>query len=237
MNTFERLDALRANPPLRLTYPAGKKVAWGSDSHYVMDPFMKNYKKHLNALEYYFQAGFVVVFLGDHRDLWRFDIEKIAGRIIYLWGYEEEKQHKGQIVRIGGNHDYEGGHPEAAIITVGSREIFCAHGHQGEWINDEGWELGKLLVRYGVAAIENLGIDVSVLPGSDDRHARQRVDLLDWANSRKADAVFGHIHHLEEVGYYRNCGSGVELDRESVEFLDDGQFHLAKWTTEGRIEI
>jgi len=226
MTIRERLNLLYEKPPLQVTYPAGKKLVFMSDSHLGFDKFMGNYRVHLEALKHYFEAGYMVIFLGDHYDLWRKDnLTEIKNELLYLCDFEDLYQ---SLLRIGGNHDRILGFPEAVLITVGEDQFFCAHGHQGDWINDEGWELGRALVRYPLNAMEELGIDTSKFPGSDQHHADQRIDLIDWANEREVVSIFGHIHLMEHVGFYWNCGSGIGDGRECIEY--DGELKLKRWT-------
>jgi hypothetical protein len=95
----------------------------------------------------------------------------------------------------------------AAIFEGFNKKFFFYHGHIGDWPNDEGWKIGRAMVRMA----DELGIDPHSSPhaSSIDRHATVRSLMLDLAYNNTDWEIFtGHTHFYEERGYY-NSGSPI----------------------------
>jgi predicted phosphodiesterase len=223
MSTFSRLDALyKSCPRIKLEPPvvfiADTHLGDGSKADNFW-PYRFNFEK---AIEKYLPPWKIVT-LGDIYDHWQFGVKAIRDA-----GYSRPLLLllDAAVIKVRGNHDWEmeereGSicHPhEAALLTIGGQEIFVAHGHQGDWINDGGRGLGRFLVRYLWTPLERLGVKQPPMPGS--RHERQRVALVDWANTGKVLSVFGHTHTQENTGYAWICESPTTGKMRFIEFTD-----------------
>lgn len=214
MSTFSRLDGLYKTCPRIILEPP---VVFIADTHLGDGSKADNFWPHRFEFERAIRKywGWKVITLGDIWDHWQFGMKSIlaAGYPLILLDMLSNA-----ILKIPGNHDWEMGGPEAALLTIGGQEIFVTHGHQGDWINDGGRGLGRFLVRYFWTPLERLGIKEPTLPG--DRHAAQRVDLIDWANTRGVTSVFGHIHSACHVGDAWICESPTTGNMRFIEYTD-----------------
>lgn len=203
MNTSERLDALRKNPPLRIKLK-GPGVVF-SDTHWgdgsKPDHFWPNWELFEKIILDYKLRGFTTFINGDWKDCWKFDFTTK----VYVDHFD---------YKISGNHDRELGHPEVAIIEWSESEVFVAHGHQGEWLTDEGAEISEEIIKHIWRNLEELGLSES----SQDRHSAQRQRLIDWANAQEIPCIFGHTHYQEQQGKYWNSGSSVTAGR--IEWIE-----------------
>jgi predicted phosphodiesterase len=207
MDTSERLDALLKNPPLKIKLP-GPAVVF-SDTHWgdgsKPDHFWFNWPLFEKVILDYKQRGFTTFVLGDWKDLWKFNFFTK----VYVDYFD---------VKIGGNHDRRLGHPEAAVIEWPNGEVFVAHGHQGEWLCDEGAGLSEEVIEHLWKNLEEMGLKESM----GDRHSAQRQCLVEWSNAQAMPSVFGHIHFREQDGKYFNIGSSVNPGRVECLELNEG---------------
>jgi hypothetical protein len=226
MKTDEALDSLYANCPV-LRMP--KRIVFMSDTH-IDDTadtgdFTPNLQLFMEADAHYRENGYAIIRPGDVYDLWAYEWKDIRD------AYPNLIRTLSGDVLLYGNHDhaFKDAWPEALILKTGDTEIFTCHGHRGDWINDEGWEIARWMVRHPGHMLEEMGINVDP-PGSINRHAIQRERLVKWADSRKVRSVFGHIHFLETSKYYNCCGSSKTHGKvECLEFDETG-FHERTWT-------
>lgn len=215
--TATRLDALRKTCP-RIAIPP--PVVFIADTHVCDGSKADNLWPHRfrfeKATERYGKPWKVVT-LGD-----MFDFHQATWEAIWKAGYSKDLLNwlLNAVIRIPGNHDLEMGGPEAVILEVGGQEIFCAHGHQGDRWSDQWAGIGRFFVRYFWTPIERLGIKQPDLPGN--RHAAQRVNLVDWSNERKIPSVYGHIHTYESTGFCHVCESPTTGNMRFLEFTSHG---------------
>jgi hypothetical protein len=204
MNTTRRLDTLRKNPPLRIKL-TGPAVVF-SDTHWgdgtKVDHFWPVHEKFEKVVFDYKARGFTTIINGDWKDLWKFNWITKYG-IIFDYA-------------IGGNHDRRLGNPEAAIIECSGGEIFIAHGHQGEYLCDEGAGISEEVIEHIWKHLEELGLSES----SDDRHAEQHKRLVEWANKQDVPCIFSHIHYLEHNDKYWNSGYGCRFERVEIDNIN-----------------
>lgn len=224
MTTSERLDFLLAHPPLMLPY--FPKVVFFSDLHMgdagPADDFKTNEKLFCKIFEYYLRENFIPFLLGDTEELWQFNRKEV----INIYG----EAYFGDCHLIKGNHDAELNLPEA-ILLINDKPILLIHGHQGDWINDKYWKIGRWFARYPWKILEYIGFQDNWFSPSKNmkRHELVRMNLMNWANDKKITLVCGHVHSQEHYGYYWNVGSGVIPGRiECIEFVD-GILMLKVW--------
>lgn len=212
MSTKSRLDKLyKAAPRIRL--PEDCKILWISDLHIgdggPEDDFRKNAGLFDSTINEYLNQGYVIYGLGDLYDLWETK-NPIPCPLLM------------NINKIKGNHDNSLSYPEAIVLQIGNLEIFCCHGMQGDWVNDNGQWVGKLFVKWVWVPLQWIGWhDVQL--SKKKRHERQEKRLCEWANKQIFPSMFGHTHLLADIGKYKNAGSWVQMGGEAIEF-SNGKF-------------
>jgi UDP-2,3-diacylglucosamine pyrophosphatase LpxH len=113
--------------------------------------------------------------------------------------------------------------------------IFLIHGNQGDFINDRGWKLGRVLVRYLWRMLELAGIkDPTRAAKSDDKKNKVEENLMKWAEMENKMLIAGHTHrpNFPKVGepMYFNDGSCVHPRCITAIEIDKGEIALVKWT-------
>jgi UDP-2,3-diacylglucosamine pyrophosphatase LpxH len=113
------------------------------------------------------------------------------------------------------------------------QEIFVVHGHQGDFINDQGWKFAMLLLRYFWRFAHVVGF---VNPASPARNMfkRHKVERMynKWIQENKLMLICGHTHRQkfpknDELPYF-NTGccirtrsiTGIELVNSQIQMVD-----------------
>lgn len=113
-------------------------------------------------------------------------------------------------------------------------KIFLTHGHQGDFINDTGWKLGRFLVRYLWRRLELLGINdptrTSINPKKKNKIERK---LMEWSSQNNQMLIAGHTHRpsfpkIGEIMYF-NDGSCVQPSSITAIEIENGSIALVKW--------
>lgn len=138
-----------------------------------------------------------------------------------------------------------------------SNKIFMTHGHQGDFINDTVWWLGRFLVRYVWRTVELLGMkDPTSSYVSDNKKNVLEMRITKWAEERKQITIAGHTHRpafpMPGESFYFNdgccihprCITGIEINQGrivlvkwSVMTRDDGVMYVGKTILEGPVPI
>ncbi len=226
MSVKSRLDKLWDNGGCVCLSPSSKLV-FMSDFHAndggPTDDLMKNKALLVKTLSYYLNVGYTLILLGDILDLWeQNDIEKIRSiypeLFIIFYKFDALKR----LIQIKGNHDGGLDLSEYQILKVGELKLFCIHGYQGDWPNDNGSFVGKFFVRYIWTPLQWVGFE-DMQARKRKRHEAQEKKLKEWADDRKVVTICGHTHRLGNHKYYKNSGSWVYMGGNAIEFMD-GQF-------------
>jgi len=237
MKVEERLDGLLSSPDLIwLTFTEKDKLVFFSDAHLgtrdKKDGFTQNEGVFLFAFEKYYSDKFTVFSVGDEIELWENsnlnDIKVGHFRVFDLF---EKFSKEGRYFDIVGNHDHEleDEIEEAYGIRICGKNFIMVHGMQGERMNDEGWKIGRRLVRSLWAPLNSIGVGNPFENDPELRHIAQRQKLIDWSKSRKQPLICGHIHYAEFAPPYFNCGCVVHPNGFTVLEMEDGYIRLAKW--------
>jgi UDP-2,3-diacylglucosamine pyrophosphatase LpxH len=193
---------------------------------------------------------------------WRFDVVRSAHSDVFWQMGEFYNLHR--FTMIHGNHDMERRDPRLVARTLfqyyderddtwkplfpniqiheGLRlrhnptggQIFLAHGHQGELLNDTLWWLGKFLSRFVWRPLQLLGVQDPVSPAKNYR-TRDTVEkqIVAWIHKNNQPMILGHTHRPSfpkagETSYFNDgscvhprCITGIEIDR--------GDIQLVKW--------
>jgi UDP-2,3-diacylglucosamine pyrophosphatase LpxH len=113
-------------------------------------------------------------------------------------------------------------------------KIFLVHGHQGDWINDCLWWLGRLLVRYFWRHLQLLGARDPTSPAKNFRkQAVVEKKIIEWVEANHQMTICGHTHRsrVPEVGKppYFNTGSCVHPRCMTGIEIQNGEISLIKW--------
>lgn len=119
--------------------------------------------------------------------------------------------------------------------TDTGNKIFLIHGHQGDFLNDTMWQLGRFLVRYLWKPLELLGInDPTSAAKNYQRRKRAEKKLIQWVLKEKQMLIAGHTHRpvIPEMGepLYFNDGSCVHPRCITALEIIDGHILLVKWS-------
>jgi hypothetical protein len=183
------------------------------------DDFRNNEVTYLSALNFYLQAGYVLVILGDAEELWEEPIEDVLASYPQVFG-SEARFHPGRYIRVFGNHDsnwasegqvkkhldpifpeikvtegllfhYDGqGDPESA------GDLLLLHGHQGTIDSEFIAPISRVLVRAFWRTFQILTGKGSTSPATDDcLRGQHDTAMYSWASRQdKLLLVAGHTH-------------------------------------------
>lgn len=113
--------------------------------------------------------------------------------------------------------------------------IFLTHGHQGEFLNDTAWRLGRFLIRYLWRPLELIGIEnpTSSVYNYSKKGNSVENNLSAWAKKEKQMLIAGHTHHPVfpdvDAPPYFNDGSGVHPRCITAIEINHGSISLVKW--------
>lgn len=133
------------------------------------------------------------------------------------------------------------------------QEIFTVHGHQGDFMNDQGWFLSMLLLRYFWRFAHLVGFENPSSPARN-LYKRHKVEKAysKWIEKHKIMLICGHTHRPKfpknnELPYF-NTGccihtrgiSGIEISNSEIIMVDwrmvadeDGAIHIARQVVRG----
>jgi predicted phosphodiesterase len=170
------------------------------------DDFAHNQNLFFYALEYYFEAGFTYIELGDGDELLENRaFEDIRRAHSHVFRIMQKFHQQNRLYLLFGNHDIVRQSPETVgdhfhspyrirgrpqeplfggiQVHEGLRlehpaagEIFLIHGHQGDLINDSLWRLGRFFVRHVWRHLQLLGIRDPTSPAQNIKK-RNKVEL------------------------------------------------------------
>lgn len=126
---------------------------------------------------------------------------------------------------------------EGLVLRLGDsgHEILLVHGHQGDFINDTVWRLGRFLVRYLWRPLELLGVYDPTSAARNYKKRRSTEKRLDgWAEKHRVMVIAGHTHRpvLPRPGksLYLNDGSCVHPRCITAMEIEGGRVTLVKWS-------
>jgi len=235
------------------------------------DDFAHNSLIFKHTLEYYLDNGFTYVEVGDGDELWENkhynEIVEMYHTIFDLMGNFS----KDKLILIYGNHNiackgqdfvrqHLGKYIQEPVFHEAikfkysfkhnggreSKDIFVFHGHQGFFLNDKGWRIGKFIVRhFWKHGQEILGLKDPTSPAKNFK-IREEVEgeIYSWAQKRRVLVITGHTHRSVfmsqtregnvpgaqgEKPYYFNDGSCVHPRCITAIEINQGFIRLVKW--------
>ncbi len=184
-----------------------------------IDDFKKNESLYLSTIQRYYHQGYTLIEGGDDSDLWKFSsLVDIVKAYPIIENLHDVFKKENRYYKIIGNHDRVLSWPEAIVLVhqPSGRRIIIVHLFQGDFINDEGWEFARFLVRNLWGPIESTGLkdpttpDISTItaqPSNPTKHLQVIKDAKAWAKSHPdIDLIGGHIHFAENDGNCWNWG-------------------------------
>lgn len=254
--TLKRLDEVWEKAPV-LDFDDSNKFVIMSDCHRGIanwgDNFAPNQHLFFAALNDYYRNGYAYIELGDGDELWENrSMEQIMRAHSDAFWLMSEFYKKRRFFMIYGNHDkikdkkaFVGKYLEEKFpgiqISEGLRlrykcngkELFLAHGHQGDLLNDTYWRLGRFLVRYVWRPLELFGVNDPTDAGkSYEKANRVERKLEKWVEERETSLITGHTHKSrlsESLPGYFNSGSCVHPRSITALEIADGEILLVKW--------
>ena len=113
------------------------------------------------------------------------------------------------------------------------QEILIVHGHQGDFMNDQGWHVSMLLMRYFWRFMHVVGFENPASPARN-LYKRHKVEKAynKWIEKHKMMLICGHTHRPKypkpgELPYF-NTGccihtrgiTGIEIDNGEITMVD-----------------
>jgi UDP-2,3-diacylglucosamine pyrophosphatase LpxH len=147
----------------------------------------------------------------------------------YYQFYDEYKQ-----VRV---EMFKGLTPYEALVLKQketNQEILIVHGHQGDFMNDQGWILSMLLMRYFWRFMHVVGFENPSSPARNlyKRHKVERA-YNKWIEKHKMMLICGHTHRPkfpknEELPYF-NTGCCIHTRGISGIEIINGEIIMVDW--------
>jgi hypothetical protein len=168
----------------------------------------------VEILKKFRSKGYTLLKGGDWWDTWRgFDLRNIFPAHVPLVEQVDHFRNDGKLYEILGNHERDlCSYPEAIIFEGFGKKIFYFHGYFGDWPNDDGWQVGREVVRM----VNILGVDPTTVPPTSphpsniDRHLAVRKEVQSLADANPSwDFLWGHTHYFDNTGNNHNSGSSL----------------------------
>lgn len=181
------------------------------------DDFWVAEKNYTTALQYYYDAGFTFINLGDCEELWENNVWKVKKNNALAFTAEKKFADRKQLIKIFGNHDLFWDSDPFAFLQLESiygqrikvyegvvlamqyndapAYIFCTHGHQGDKHSD-----GNTFSKFFVSNIWGplqayLGINANGPSDNKQLKSLHNEMMYEWSiNNPATILVTGHTH-------------------------------------------
>ncbi len=243
------------------TFGSAKVVPFDDSSRFVFfsdchrgdnsqaDSFARNKELFLHALTHYYQEGFTYIELGDGDELWKnpkFSNVRRAHKCVFDLLHKFDEQ--GRLHLILGNHDILGSQRhwaekdgitahEGLLLrhTKTGQQIFAVHGHQADFVSDQLYIIGRLLVRHVWKPLQLFGL-VETASQESGTTKRRKIEqrIIEWVGDHQLITICGHTHHPMCIrygrGFYFNAGSCIYPDYITGLEMQDGKIAPVKWS-------
>jgi hypothetical protein len=172
---------------------------------------------------------------GNHNRKW-----KNPGNVKrYLFHYSGERERK-----LGGEAFSKPLFPEIEVReglilrhSPTNGKIFLTHGHQGDWLNDRWWWVGRFIVRGIWKGLQIVGVRDPTSPAKNfGKRVKLERDMVNWLNGNPEKLgllIVGHTHRPylpgEKDPPYCNTGSCVHPRCITGIEIENGEIRLIKW--------
>ncbi len=125
---------------------------------------------------------------------------------------------------------------ESVILqdTDANKEILIAHGHQGDFINDQIWPVMKLLSRHFWRYLHIVGFRNPASPAKN-AHKRHKLErnFVKWISMRETPLIVGHTHRPKypkktDIPYF-NTGCCIHPRNITGIEVSNGEISLVEW--------
>jgi predicted phosphodiesterase len=133
------------------------------------------------------------------------------------------------------------------------RDLFLVHGHQGDFLNDKGWRIGRWGVRHIWRHLQLLGIaDPTRAAVNYRKRVRVETKIKKWIDENNQPLVAGHTHRPRfpypgDSPFFNDgscvhprCITGIEITGGSISLIkwwttvdDHGMLQVAREVLEG----
>lgn len=125
---------------------------------------------------------------------------------------------------------------EGIVLTYkdSGRDILLIHGHQGDFMNDTGWRIGRFLVRYLWRPFNSVGL-IEPTSAAKNHHKKGKIEkrMIHWADKNNTMLIAGHTHRsmfpCPKESLYFNTGSCVHPRCITGIEIAFGEITLVKW--------
>jgi len=192
---------------------------------------MHTYGNIFLLMKKFFDKGRLYLLYGNH------DIEKSDEKFVEKHFYSYYNRHKNTYLPL-----FPGIQVTEGLILQHKKtqkKIFLIHGHQVDLLNCSLWKLGRFLVRYLWAPLENIGIrNPFSIYYSDKKKTKVENRLIQWVKDHNQMLIAGHTHRTAfarptEPPYF-NDGCCVHLRFITGLEIADGAISLVKWSLKTR---
>lgn len=118
--------------------------------------------------------------------------------------------------------------------TETNQKLFLVHGHQGDFIADVYWKLGRFLTRHVWRRIESVGFkDPTSAAINSALTKKVEKKIIEWIVANKQAVVCGHTHRpscpSEDMPPYFNDGCCIFNDGMTCLEIVNSEITLVKW--------
>lgn len=181
------------------------------------DDFAVCEQAYVTALDYYYEAGFQFIALGDSEELWENTLSAVKKYNPLSFECEKKFLLQNTLIKIFGNHDLQWANDPLAPLqlkdlygaTVSIYEgvvlqtmmadkvvnIYCTHGHQGDAVSDGNW-FSKFFVSKIWAPFQSyLRINPNTPAFNDHLKSAHNTMMYEWsAQQQDVILITGHTH-------------------------------------------
>lgn len=178
------------------------------------------------VLKKFFDAGRFIMLYGNH-NIYLKNKDFVSEN--YFSFYDEYNQERVEL--------FKGLTPHEALILKHKntgQEILALHGHQGDFMNDQGWILSMLLMRYFWRFAHVVGFENPSSPARNlyKRHKVERA-YNKWIQKHKMMLICGHTHRPKfpknnELPYF-NTGCCIHTRGISGIEILNGEIIMVDW--------
>lgn len=219
---YQKIEDANAKKGLIIPFDISKnKFIIFSDEHKGRknhaDDFAVCENNYVKALQYYFDAGFFFINLGDGEELWENNIFQVKKHNQLSFEKEKLFQQQKRFIKIFGNHDLYWANDPTAFVQLESiygekvpiyegcvlktkineheLQVFLTHGHQGDLQSDGNW-FSKFFVANVWGPLQSiLDINPNTPANNDQLKSLHNSIMYGWSSERKnMILITGHTH-------------------------------------------
>jgi len=263
-NLYKKAKILEINSNSKIVLMSDLHRGTGNQNdNYLHNSTVVNY-----ALKYYNKNSYTYIELGDGDELWENrSLNEIINIHRESFMLLKEFYDDNRLISIYGNHDivkksskflkknyykyYDNRYlkdidlfpnikVEESVLLKDSCgvEFLLFHGHQGDFINDFAWKLGRFLVRYLWKPLEMWSLkDPTKASKNNSKISKLEKEFKNWSKETSVVTIAGHTHRAvfptakKDFEIYYNDGCGVSPNGITAIEIENGEIKLVEWKT------